>query len=93
LRLGVTSVFRKGYFEFIANFAHRKIAKGMLNQIIHTASSNVLQIAASDLSGNKLILTIFFVLLWIGILRGGIDPALLETILMGEIVRSGQNED
>jgi hypothetical protein len=65
----------------------------MLNQIIHTASSNVLQIAASDLSGNKLILTIFFVLLWIGILRGGIDPALLETILMGEIVRSGQNED
>jgi hypothetical protein len=55
----VTSIFREGYLEFIASFAQRKIAKGMPNKIIHTGGSNFRQIAASGLSGSKLILIIF----------------------------------
>ena len=49
-----------GYFELTASFAQRKKAKGRRNQNIHTALSNFRQIAASDLSGNKLILIISF---------------------------------
>jgi len=48
------------YFEFIANFAHRKKAKGRRNQKIQTAFSNFRQISAPGPSGNKLILTISF---------------------------------
>jgi hypothetical protein len=58
-----------GYFELTTGFAHRKTAKGRLNQKIHKTFSISRQIAASSLSGNKLILTIFF-LPWIGILQG-----------------------
>jgi len=50
----------RGYFELTTSFVHRKKAKGSRNQNIHAAFSNVLQIAVSGLSGNKLILTIFF---------------------------------
>jgi len=43
-----------------ASFAHKKMANGRLNQKIHKAFSSIRQIDASGLSGNKLILTIFF---------------------------------
>jgi len=46
------------YFELIAIFAHRKKIRGMLNQKIHNAFSRFRQIAASGLSGSKLIFTI-----------------------------------
>jgi hypothetical protein len=42
------------------SFAHRKIAKGRLNQNIHKTFSSPSQIAGSGLSSNKLILTILF---------------------------------
>jgi hypothetical protein len=78
------------YLALTVSFAQRMIAKGRLNQRIHKTLSILRQIAASGLSGNKLILTIFFPTLdWYS--SRGISSALLQSILMGKIVRSGQN--
>ena len=49
-----------GYFELTDSFAHRKMARGRLNQKIHIAFSNLRQISAPSPSGNKLIVTISF---------------------------------
>jgi hypothetical protein len=59
-RLRTQGIGVKSYFEFMANFAQMNIAKGRLNQKIHKAFSRFHQIPPSGLSGNKLILTIFF---------------------------------
>jgi hypothetical protein len=79
------------YLELTASFAQTRMAKGRRNQKIHAAFSSLRQIAASALSGNKLILTIPFPPLDFYSSRG-IDYPPLKSILMGEIVRSGQNE-
>jgi hypothetical protein len=57
-RLGVTSVFRKGYFELANNFAHRMMANGKENPVTQRIFSNKIQSLVSC-SGRKLILTIF----------------------------------
>jgi hypothetical protein len=81
----------RGYFDLAASFAHRKIAKGRLNQNIHNAFSSFRQISASGLSGNRLIFIISIPPLD-SCSPKAIASDLLEAILNAEIVRSGQNE-
>jgi hypothetical protein len=93
----VTSIFRKGYFEFMAVFAHRKITKGKVNQKIHKPFSNLRQIGASGLSGNRLILIMSFPpssessQSAKSIAQSVNEEILLKRIIIGEIVRLGQN--
>jgi hypothetical protein len=57
--------------------AHRINTKGRLNQNIHTVFSSFPQISASVLSGNRLILTIFFPSLSMIFLQGVNNTLLL----------------